>query len=96
MIGERIAHLRSLHKMSQKDLAEKIGVSKGTVKNWETYAAEPCASNIRSLCSIFNITSDFLLGLSDKYTLFHEDLDEMDYIMLSTVVQHTVNLKHKK
>ena len=95
MIGERIAYLRSLHKMSQKDLAEKAGVSKGTVKNWENHTAEPCASNIKSLCSVFNITSDHLLGLSDKYTLYHEDIDEMDYIMLSIVIQHTINLKNQ-
>ena len=56
MVGDRIRKLRLQHKLSQKELALKTGVSVATIKNWENDSADPCLENIRTLSSIFNVT----------------------------------------
>ncbi len=65
MIGERIKTLRNEKNMSQQALAEKIGVSQKAIDYWERGVNEPKASYIIKLAAFFNVTSDYLLGISD-------------------------------
>ena len=65
MIGKRIKELRLELKISQETLAEAIKVHASAVSLWESEKTEPKASYIVSLAKYFNVTSDYLLGLSD-------------------------------
>lgn len=65
MIGEIIKTLRIEKNMSQQALAEKIGVSQKAIDYWERGVNEPKASYIIKLATFFNVTSDYLLGISD-------------------------------
>lgn len=40
-LGRRIAHARNLKGLTQAQLAELVGVSKGSVRNWETGGKAP-------------------------------------------------------
>ncbi len=95
MVGDRIRKLRLQHKLSQKELALKTGVSVATIKNWENDSADPCLENIRTLSSIFNVTTDFLLGQSEQQQLYHNELEEEDIILLNAMIQYMVNQKHR-
>ena len=63
MYGERIRELRKERNMSQKQLGEAIGVDFRTVSFWETERYEPNISQIIKLCKLFQVESDYLLGL---------------------------------
>ncbi len=65
MIGESIKTLRIEKNMSQQALAEKIGVSQKAIDYWERGVNEPKASYIIKLATFFNVSSDYLLGMSD-------------------------------
>ena len=65
MYGERIRELRKERNMSQKQLGEAIGVDFRTVSFWETERYEPNISQIIKLCKLFQVESDYLLGLMD-------------------------------
>ena len=60
----RIKHLRSQHNMKQAELAALLKLSRAAISNYEAETRELDAPTIRALCSIFNCTSDYLLGLS--------------------------------
>lgn len=60
-IGEKIYTLRGQRRMSQDDLAEKIGVSRQTVSNWETDKVRPDTDKVILLCGLFDISADYLL-----------------------------------
>lgn len=62
-IGKRIKELRSEIKITQKQLAEKIHKSPTAVASWEQGLSEPCVNDLRLLCSIFDVSADYLLGL---------------------------------
>ena len=63
MYGERIRELRKERNMSQKQLAKVLGVDFRTVSFWETERYEPNISQIIKLCKLFEVESDYLLGL---------------------------------
>lgn len=51
--------------MNQDDLAEKMGVSRFTVGNWENGATVRSDHLIR-MTEIFGCSADYLLGLSEE------------------------------
>ena len=64
---ERLKELRIEHELSQAELAKKINVSDGTICFWENGVNEPKMTYIIHLAEYFNVTTDYLLGVSDSY-----------------------------
>ncbi|WP_050697975.1 helix-turn-helix domain-containing protein [Anaeromassilibacillus senegalensis] len=64
--GERIIQLRKEHGYTRLQFAEKIGMPQTTLRNYETNTREPGHSFIIQMAREFNVTTDYLLGLSEK------------------------------
>ena len=62
MLGEKIWRLRESLHMSQEELAEKLGVSRQTVSNWENDKAVLDAEKLAKLCAIFGVSADDMLS----------------------------------
>lgn len=60
-IGNFIATLRKEKKLTQEQLAEKLGVNNRTVSRWENGKSMPDMSLFKPLCKIFGITINELL-----------------------------------
>lgn len=65
LIGERIKSARGYRRMTQSDVANALDVTVQTVSNWENGRRCPDAETIRALVMLFNVTADWLLGLSN-------------------------------
>ena len=52
--GDNLKRIRKKTKITQEDLAEKVGVSRQSVSKWECSEAYPEMKNILKLCEIFN------------------------------------------
>lgn len=50
--------------MSQARLGEALSVSQDTISLWETGKSLPDIETLVRICAIFDVTSDYLLGLS--------------------------------
>lgn len=61
---ERIHSLRLNSNMTQKELSELINVSVVSVGGWENGTRKPSAEAIISLSQVFNVTTDYLLGVT--------------------------------
>ena len=61
-IGGYIQHLRKAAGLTQKELAEKLGISFQAVSKWENGDALPDTGLILDLCDILNTTADKLLN----------------------------------
>lgn len=66
MFGERLKELRKKNRYTQVTLAEKLGVSKGTVAMWETGKRKPDFETLCSLSEFFDVSTDYILGQSDN------------------------------
>lgn len=66
MFGERLRTLRKENNYTQETLAAKIGVSSKTIGTWERSTREPPIETITKLANLFDVSTDYLLGNSDK------------------------------
>ncbi|WP_342427224.1 helix-turn-helix transcriptional regulator [Paenibacillus sp. FSL L8-0158] len=67
-LGQRCRNLRLLHKWTQEELANKIGVTKQVVSNWERNVARPEINHLISLAEVFDVTTDYLLCIANQMT----------------------------
>ena len=58
-VGKRIETLRKSKKISQEDLAEKVGVSRTTVYKWESGTSVPNYANMQALARALETTVSF-------------------------------------
>jgi len=61
--GEKLRTFRKEHKLTQKELANKIQMSNTTISSWEDGAKVPNILSILDLCEAFGLSLDDLLGL---------------------------------
>jgi len=61
MLGEKIRNLRKENKISQEELAERLGVSRQSISLWENGQTQPTLDNIIAIADIFNVSTDILL-----------------------------------
>lgn len=66
-ISTILLDMRNERGLSQKDLAEAIGVSQSTIAKIEIGRNEATASTIRKLANYFGVTADQLLELEDDF-----------------------------
>lgn len=62
-IGKRIRQYREERGMSQKELADKIGVSNSRVSNWEQGINRPDADILADLCRVLKVSPSELLDV---------------------------------
>ncbi|MBR3555473.1 MAG: helix-turn-helix transcriptional regulator [Oscillospiraceae bacterium] len=60
-IGRFIAEKRRALGLTQRELAEALGVSNRTVSKWECGGGLPELANILPLCALLDVTADELL-----------------------------------
>lgn len=60
----RIRQLRKIKNMNQVDLCNKLNISQSALSQWEN-GGNITAKSIDGLCSVFQVSADYLLGLTD-------------------------------
>ena len=87
MLGQRICELRTASGWSHVDLANKLGVAKQTVSNWENENIQPSIEMLVRLARLFNVTTDYLLGLDRIPRLSVEGLSMNVVAHLSQLIE---------
>lgn len=65
-IKNRIKELRVKKGLTQKQLAQLVNKFVTGLASWEQGLSEPSVNDIRALCEIFEVSADYLLGLTDS------------------------------
>lgn len=63
--AERLKELRCERYLSQMELALETGLSQSAITSWETGARQPNSTAIVILAKFFDVSCDYLLGVSD-------------------------------
>lgn len=91
--GEILKSLRQSRKMTQKQLADRLGISKTSVSYYERSIRPPSSDILIELSMIFHVSVDYLLGLEKKKrTIEVSDLPEKDIEFLD----HTISFLRDK
>lgn len=75
MRGDRLRALREAARLTQLELAERIGGSESMIWRYEQGKREPGISVLARLASFFSVTSDYLIGLTDDPKIAVRDLE---------------------
>ena len=76
MISNRLKELRKELNRNQTDIAKLIGVAPTTYASWEQGKREPDINTINNLAKLFDVSTDYLLGNTDKRHYY--DLTDKD------------------
>jgi len=60
--GEKIRRARKAAGMTQRQLADRLGVSNTSVSNWEKDLSRPDADLIQALCAVLNLQPNDVYG----------------------------------
>ncbi|HEM9366171.1 TPA: transcriptional regulator [Streptococcus agalactiae] len=63
--SKRLKELRLEKNQTQQEVADKIGINRGSYSNWEKGKREPSFSKLIELSKLLNTTPNYLLGVSD-------------------------------
>lgn len=84
--GELLKRLRSNAGLTQKQLADKIGISKNAVSYYEQSLRCPSSDILIKISKVFRVSADFLLGLeNEKQTFDVSMLTDKERDFLSSV-----------
>ena len=61
----RLSELLKENKISKRELAKRIGVSSTSISDWSTGKIQPTAESIYLVSEYFQVSADYLLGLTD-------------------------------
>nr|DAE65709.1 MAG TPA: Repressor protein CI [Caudoviricetes sp.] len=64
--NENLKNARIRKGMSQKDVAEEIGVAKSTYSLYESGNREPNVQTIKKIADVLSVSADDLLGLNEE------------------------------
>lgn len=76
MFTERLKSLRKEAGLTQKELAEQLGIKQPTYTQWELGRRSPSSETLEKFANFFNVSTDYLLGNSDYKTTIDQDIEE--------------------
>ena len=91
VIAEKIKFLREQKKMTQADLAKKLGITRSSVNAWELGISVPSTQYIIELSYLFGVSTDYLLGIAANSTISIEGLSEKDIELIYSLIEHLRN-----
>ncbi|MGL5312921.1 MAG: helix-turn-helix domain-containing protein [Peptostreptococcaceae bacterium] len=71
--GERLKELRVKNNVTQQELADYIGVGRPSIAGYETKSKHPDYDKLRLIAQFFNVTTDYLLEISDTLSSINEE-----------------------
>jgi len=88
MIPERIKELREKNNYTQASLAKKLNVTRSSVNAWEMGISVPSTTLIVELAKLFQVSTDYLLGLSENVGLDISSLNDREVMILYDLIQY--------
>lgn len=96
--NENLKAARERKGISQKDMAESIGVAKSTYSLYESGNREPNVQTIKKIADVLNVSADELLGITEEPITIaaHFDGDEYTEEELDEIKQFAEFVKAKR
>lgn len=88
IIADRIKSLREQQNKTQSDLAKQLGITRSSVNAWEMGISVPSTQYIVELAHIFNVSTDYLLGVKNTATISVAGLNDKDVELINNIILH--------
>lgn len=85
-MGKKLKSLRREKKLTQKQIADRIGLAISAVSSYESGTRYPSYDVLIKLAQIFHVSTDYLLGMTDKRNIDVSGLDDNEIELISQLV----------
>ena len=85
-MADKIKQLREQMGYTQAELARKLKLTRSSINGWEMGLSVPTTPMVVELAKIFNVSTDYLLGLDDGASLRVEGLSKKEVAVLVDLV----------
>ena len=92
-MGEKLKSLRIEKNLTQKQVADRIGLAISAVSSYESGTRYPSYDVLVKLARIFHVSTDYLLGMTDKRNIDVTGLSDNEIELVSQLVD---TLRNKK
>lgn len=76
-LADRLKNLRYEKGLSQYELADKLGVSRGLIGNYEQGRREPDYNTLILFANFYDVSLDYLLGITDiRKRVLHQETED--------------------
>ena len=80
LISERIHQYMAERDISQKEFANRTGISQSTISDWKRKGTNPSADKIIIICDVLNISPYELLSGTENNKM--KEYKELDYVIV--------------
>ena len=84
--GDRLKELRKRSNLSQEQLAQQLGITKGMISSYETSMRMPSYHILLKISFLFNVSTDYLLGKNANDMLNISDLNEKQKAIICEII----------
>lgn len=81
-IQKNLCFYRKKSKLTQKDIADKLGIGATTVSGWERGAYTPDVDTLLLICNMLNVSFSDMCGLEPSENDFSCTADEKNFLLL--------------
>ena len=85
-MGNKLKSLRIEKKLTQKQLADRVGVAISAVSSYESGSRYPSYDVLVRFAHIFHVSTDYLLGITDRRNIDVTGLDDNEIEVISQLV----------
>lgn len=92
-LGNNLQELRKNNGLTQKQVAERVGVSVSVISSYEVTHRTPSYDVLIKLANLYHTTTDYLLGRTNNPSLDLTGLSPDDIKIVTEMVEHLRNQK---
>ena len=85
-MGNKLKNLRKQKRLTQKQVANRIGLAISAVSSYEAGTRYPSYDVLIKLARIYHVSTDYLLGMTDKKELDISGLNNEEVEAISQLV----------
>ena len=94
MYSDRLKELRKNKHLTQEQLGKKLNIATSTVSMYENGTREPDLQTLINLSKFYEVTTDYILGLSDKpYSseMSSEQILKESFTILNKIIEKNID-----
>ncbi len=85
--GMRLKKLREKQHLSQKEVADRLGLTRATISTYERNTKTPSVEILVKIALLYRSSVDYILGLEDRTSIFIDDLEKEEQDTISKMVE---------
>lgn len=86
-LSGKIKQLRENLDITQSELAKKLGLTRSAINAWEMGLSVPSTQYIVELAKLFQVSTDFLLGIEENASVSVKGLNEKQIATVLNIIE---------